>query len=802
MNSSQYVCNQLQKLGMKQFHTSSNFGKIDLSTSPANLMRQLDICKTELNEIKLLKATTPPLAMTVSPGENLQNFGAEDPSNFDCEMIDCDQRLEAILNQICLKDLQYAANMLLRKELQSGSGIECVENQQRISLMGILTDCSVSSNLSVEQSENEEQTRTDSEIYSTLMLVPYVMYMENILRTACALIEEKNRKIKSMIYRKNPFVQLDIRLTFVPSRWFHELISVFDRAKHIGVREQYPNHVELEDLLFKKFYMAPMKSNGMTEDARPFATYALDIPYYLARFGTLFSTVQFLPAKEFEGMGTQTFTDTEILLHFSVRRCMETEYPRFLMSPATMYNDPEMYSKIIAAVVESASFLAQKFKYQSAFFLSDNNAGVMLVQDTYGTSTGSRKVLPLSIPKDVVESLRRYIMSNTLLDERKRMLMKVQPPRAPPGLDIRRQSPIGKLLNFDHMAQTDFNTYKKNVKVYNLSSFDNQLIENNELGKLPCVQRLYASLMTATFSIFHTHVKTAFNRKNNIRERVVSYLNSTIRVCQDGSRLDYAGSAEALPGLLFYSLFGMSTKAADEDVGGATSSSTDFTYVDPHTGDLKYPPITDIKNWKSKTRRNALNLFGLFLLKIKPISERGDNNLKKHGINPEYSTKLCHIKEAQIEALHSSNRVLVNSSLALYLTSLGRTLQQAAPMSLTEPECFDPVSTFFTETKRSYFRPNSFPSGHIPIEQHSQIHEELSFWHMPVLFGVRADIFDAKQNNRHGQEARAGGAFNLAALLRSAQVAEEENASDMNAAFEEMASAYKDQDYEDAQSFA
>ena len=112
--------------------------------------------------------------------------------------------------------------------------------------------------------------------------------------------------------------------------------------------------------------------------------------------------------------------------------------------------------------------------------------------------------------------------------------------------DSRVESPIGRLLNFDERAVTEFKSLYKTLDPYNPEYVNGQI--NERVAYFSCVQRIYAMLVSAALAFYA-------NRSQGSSDMEVGIVMSKcMNLDESTDTIMYASTAEAFPGLLFYTM--------------------------------------------------------------------------------------------------------------------------------------------------------------------------------------------------------------------------------------------------------
>jgi hypothetical protein len=463
--------------------------------------------------------------------------------------------------------------------------------------------------------EEPEQQHGD-DTYVQLIIRPYIVQYD-LMRAE--LLENARKVSAAEQTSSSSHVKLDIVTTVVPSQWLIDFLYVFERARRIGATV-YPQFRQLENIFFTTRVLNVLDRNARTAAAAECErrNYALDIGYHLVRFGSMFTTALFAPIREFN-VPPATYSDFELFVHYAMRTCEEVNYKEFLTNPAEWLQG-QKYLSLVTAVRNAAERVVTSFR-RGLFFKATKQGLCLYKRTVAGAADDARVTKEVEcVPQEIMAGLALDVLENVTVYERTRQMAShifMSDMR-----DLRVESPIGRLLNFDQLAFREFRSLHKEVGNH-VSSFNAQL--SDRLPTLRCVHRVYALLVSAAATVFASRTHDDGDESGG-NLRVSTVIQKCMRVPEggDGRTVVYSSTAEAFPGLLFSVMLA----AGEEDAAVFADPWTDGVTDRPN-----HPGMSNETYFTAKTYRKAFfDTFGAYAFKMPAL----DNN-KSRGHVEYYS---------------------------------------------------------------------------------------------------------------------------------------------------------------------
>lgn len=470
----------------------------------------------------------------------------------------------------------------------------------------------------------DDLTGRDDDFYTDLLLEPYRLHYDAVKME----LTEKGRTVKGarsrMATTARPGIDMDIVTTVVPSQWVMDFLYVFCRSRRIGAAG-YPRFHEMEDVFYVTRALSLVRqtiaavppptgrvtrTSGTTTTAAATTTittpvklknYCLDLGYHLMRFASLFTTLSFTPMKGSD-MSPETYADFEFLVHYAMLRTKDVDYADFLNTPNEWLSGPG-YVVLSTAVADSVDEIAKSFSVN--YFFKATRHGPYL-QRRVRLHNGDTVKEDAPVPDSIMSGLAMHVLPNVSTYMRNREIDSFQRPADPTPRDLRTISPIGRYLNFDQSSVSEFAGLRKESGACG-DFFNVQL--SDRLATLPCIHRAYAMLVSAAATV---RAAAATSSGTGESPRLGVVLNKCMHVSKDHATTLYCSTAEAFPGLLFYTMLAAGEKDAKVLDKVPMRNATDTEVSPGMSAEDFFHKRTD--------RRAFFDVFGIYSHKVTPMS--------------------------------------------------------------------------------------------------------------------------------------------------------------------------------------
>ena len=335
-------------------------------------------------------------------------------------------------------------------------------------------------------------------------------------------------------------LKLEVAIIVQPSQFFVDFLAVFDRA---SMAAHYPHPKRMEDRFFvTRNFLCVDPENKKPPRSTECKDYALDIPHVLAGFGSLFSLVDFSPVENVS-MERAFFTDTELLIHFSLRYHGDGCYHEaYLRDPGSFYegDNVAVLSKAIASTID---FLLDTVHRHNLIFARDSKGGISLCKPR-ANDTGSSTNMFAPIPDVIMDVLKKDIYDNLDNYSRRKQIASFTSPDTPAAPC----SPLTKLLNYDSAATGEFSALYNKLPRAQKPSYSTHA--SDVLPTMKCVNKVFYHVFSAACAIACVVG----------RDKPSLYLAKTVRCDKRLETIAYASSTSAFPGLLFYAFMGVGNR--------------------------------------------------------------------------------------------------------------------------------------------------------------------------------------------------------------------------------------------------
>lgn len=565
-----------------------------------------------------------------------------------------------------------------------------------------------------------------------LLVAPYFTHynsMKLALVEVGRRLEQKRNEIAS-----RSTMQIDISTTVVPSEWTADFLYVFDRAKTAGT-QNYPKPREMTDVFYtsKTVRLIDGKCNTVPTQLR---NYALDIGYHCVRFSALFTTLSFNPINDIS-MKPTVYSDFELLVHFAMRtsKSDNIQYEDFLRNPSSFLSGAK-YLHMVEALRCAARKIMSSFD-NGLYFKAHSKYGVELMRRTQvvGGDTYSKETA--TVPDNIMVGLYLDVLENRIIYERRREMAVFGGLRKLENRDMRPESPIGRLLNFDERSVAEFEALYKQIEPRRPERVNAQL--SDRVASFRCVHRVYAMLVSAAATLY------AMRSPEDCTIEVSFVLDRCMRHDADTGAVIYASTAEAFPGLLFYTM--LASPARREDFEKISSQTVT---------DTAQPGISSPAYFLNRPDRKAFfDVFGSYAFRIDSISK----------------AKVGTGFPVDVRSANEGIRWITNEDLGEIKASTGKQLAEAesAYVTLLAYNAHSRnSSTWLSDTDvLAYFknhRSRNNQGGYQKLTEFCQSYTDTrAFFALPVMYSARADLIDTSKAAKitTGETANDGQRFAL-----------------------------------------
>ncbi|XP_019628936.1 PREDICTED: uncharacterized protein LOC109473502 [Branchiostoma belcheri] len=437
-------------------------------------------------------------------------------------------------------------------------------------------------------------------------------------------LAERIREAQEPLQRLDRSKELGIFVEVLPSQWFIDFLHVFYRAKRIGP-VTYPRTINLNDKLYQEYKITLVDTHTKIGTPTTKKSYTIDTPYHLSLFGSLLTNTKFVPMeKERDVMSTAIYSDIELLVDYAVRASEDLDYDHFQRDPYAFFTGTR-YQNLLHAVDQAVRDLVQSMGSKYKLMATPHGVKVIEVkvaEDKSGVS-GYKKDGP--VPARIMAVLRTLIEDNMRLYNRTAAIAAYKGLRAETiggdnnrilGTSFKyiprghiRMSPIGRLLNFDINAVSDFS------KLYNMSGIQAEKLRMSVVSgidMLPCVQKVYVQLLMAAVAVHTitigqlttTHTTYSWKKMTTSSKTV---LETCTRLNHETKTVQYMSSLEGFPGSIFLSM--LADNSEDRKLADLSHNT-----IEPYMSHQDYFA-------KVKAREHFFNLFGAYVTMIPTIAE-------------------------------------------------------------------------------------------------------------------------------------------------------------------------------------
>jgi len=648
-------------------------------------------------------AVLQPLSVSIAPSENVSEESQVLPPQGNTR--------EEILESMTWEELSTTAHVLAENKYQSQmTTLEKI--QSAVLFPQFFTE------------EAEDSRVLDDGAYTQLLIAPYFIHYKNMRLELVEIGRELQQKRDQLA--RNSTLQVDITTAVVPSEWMADFLYVFHRAKTVGT-QGYPTPRELEDVFYTTKIVRRI-TEGHNTVSTQLRSYAFDIGYHCVRFASLFTTLPFNPVNDLN-MKPTLYTDFELLVHFAMRTAKnDVKYEDFLINPS-LYLSGSKYAVMKEAVNRAVREIISSFE-KGLYFKANNNYGVELMKRTQSPSGDTYSKETAVVPDNIMVGLCLDVLDNRILYERRKEMAVFGGLRKLEARDMRVESPIGRLLNFDERSVAEFETMYKRLEPRRPELVNAQL--SDRIASFRCVHRVYAMLVSAAATVFAMRVSTDSTLP------VSFVIDRCMRYDPDTGAVMYASTAEAFPGLLFYTMLASPAKWEN------------FEKIDSKKAtDTVQPGISDPTYFANRPDRRAFfDTFGCYAFRVESITKAKVNTVFPIDVN------------ATTEGI----RWMTNVDLSIIRASIRKQLAEAqsAFISLLAFNANLRNSSLWLKDTNilAYFKDQIAKDGTCKYRKLTSFHENYvdtrAFFALPVMYSARADLIDTSKLGKITTEETSG----------------------------------------------
>lgn len=666
-------------------------------------------------DITLHSAVNDPFKITSKPPSKQEEDVENDDDKDDVQNITTAVSREELIQSMSWEELSVAAHVLAKNTYRPQTW-----SPEKIQSGALFPQF-------IATEDNDKSTLDDG-AYTQLLFTPYFTHYQAIRQE---LVESGRRlHLKRLeLSKKMPHLQIDILATLSPGEWVTDFLFVFDRAKRVGA-SGYPSPREMNDVFFTTNIVNIIDHGTSGSHAVSLKNYAADIGYHFVRFASLYTTIKFNPVSNLN-MSPAVYTDMELLVHFAMRTAQrDVRYEDFLLQPSS-YLTGTKYMIFVPAIKRAAKEIMDSFR-NGLFFKARSRYGLDLQRRTL-SSSGVWKKEPAPVPNEIMVGLVMDILENVTLYERRREMAVLSGYKNLDVRDSRLESPIGRLLNFDERAVAEFKCLYRELDSSCPESVNAQLSER--VASLGCVQHVYAMLVSAASTLYANW---------NPHDQKLGVSTVIDKCIHAEDTIKYASSAEAYPGLLFYTML------------ASGSRPEDFLAIPRETAlEEELPGVSSPGFFEDRPdRKSFFDTFGCYAFRMKAISKSKLDNALPVDVN-DTTEGIRWMTDESIHMIRSSAGKQLWESKAAYISLLGffahpnnRTLW------LNNPDVLD----YFKDTRRK--------RGHYkPLTKFERTTDDFrAFFALPVMYIARMDCVDVARP--HKAHPTAGGGSRLGDILK------------------------------------
>ena len=710
-------------MAAKEYAKQSTASENKTATYIANLENLLAECQRKYTVVVNQSAVSQPLSASIANSH--ENNRSHDVENDDVSSAQTCSRQE-VIESMTWEELSRAAHTLADLKYRS----QAVSSEK-------IQSAVLFPQFFVDDDRQDDHSAMDDGAYSQLLVAPYFTHY-NSMKLALVEVGRRLEQKRNELGSRSPR-QIDIATSVVPSQWMADFLYVFGRAKTAGT-QHYPKPREMADVFYatKDVRLIDDRGNSVPTQLR---NYTFDIGYHCVRFGSLYTTLPFNPVNDIY-MKPTVYADIELLVHYAIRTAEndDVRYDNFLRSPSSFLSGSK-YMYMIEAVKCAARKIMSSFD-NGLYFKAHSRYGVELMkrsQAVLADTTYTKEIA--AVPDNVMVGLYLDVLENRIVYERRKEMAVFGGIRKLEARDMRLESPIGKLLNFDERSIAEFEALYKEIEPRRPERVNAQL--SDRVASFRCVHRVYAMLVSAAATIY------AMRSSSEDSTLQVSFvLDRCMRHDPDTGAIVYASTAEAFPGLLFYTILATPVRREDFEKINSTTAT-----------DITQPGVSSPAYFANRPDRKAFfDTFGSYAFRIDSIS--------KAKVGTGFPVDVTSANEGM--------RWITNEDLAIIRASTGKQLAEAQSAFITLL-AFNAhsrnASTWLTDADViAYFKDHRSTENrrgyHKLTEFHQSYTDVRAFFALPVMYSARADLIDTSKRAKIATSESASGNHRFADMLQ------------------------------------
>jgi hypothetical protein len=350
--------------------------------------------------------------------------------------------------------------------------------------------------------------------YALLMATNYIKVCHQYMKAAKEIVGDKN------ILQKKIGDHLSLYLYPIvnPCKWCLDFCNTVELPDYVNEEEHAIQYIDndvgfLENKLYisvvgvEAIDLSSMKRRKNSKSIHKM--FALDLPYHMTRFLSIFGGVIFTPYKldSTQFPKIERFTDTQLLLHFALKYDNEDLYEEFIQDELAFYKKheyhiPKVLNKAIQLLIQSDQKEGTIFDVNKEgdikIYMYEQTIENPNVPRPSGVEIPIKRRL-LEVPHEIMKVLRTFILPDINEFRKERGIALVIGKFKELQIKYAQWilSPIGKLLNFDTQAHVDF------------AHLDNDLCNkipihrylNPKISFAPCITNIYTLLLQTAYAL-------------------------------------------------------------------------------------------------------------------------------------------------------------------------------------------------------------------------------------------------------------------------------------------------------------
>lgn len=494
--------------------------------------------------------------------------------------------------------------------------------------------------------------------------------------------------------------------TIFVSKWLQDFLYVFKRAHAIGV-SPYPAARSLEGVLYSTRVLHLVTEDRQTV-RKEVTTYALDLGHQWATFGGMFTSIGFSPTTDLP-MKPEMYADFELLIHYSLRAFEQGQhYAQFVKDPGSFLQGHQAKT-LNHALAQAASVIMDATRDRQLFFRATNKGDVELVRKVTSPDGNVMVDGNQPVPEMIMAHLAVDILKNRVLYERRRAGAVYMGTDNAEVQDVRLESPIARLLNFDERAVAEFRALYKTLPESAREHYNSQL--SDQVPRFKCVHRVLMMLTSAAAAMYALragrHLEPTF-----VLSRCTKYDTARDSVL-------YAPTTQAFPGLLTYTMLAAQARPDTFQVVDRVSA----------TDTEDKPGLSHSAYFADRPDRVAFfDAFGAYATQLEGMAE-----LSKQ-LAGDAETGIRWMKPEIIAGIRASKGQTIAQVQAAY-TSL---LANLAITNWTEQS--NPKLSLAYLMKDGYDSKDEQSISHLTPNSKAQYADKRQFFNLPILYAARSEM--------------------------------------------------------------